>query len=36
MGADVLVPRLSVVFRRIVLLGVVSRLAGDRPISHLF
>ena len=33
--ADVLAPRLSVVFRRLVRLGS-SRLAGDRPMSPLF
>ena len=31
--ADVLAPGLSVVFRRLVRLGIVSQLAGDRPIS---
>ena len=34
--ADVPAPGLSVVFRRLVRLGIVSQLAGDRPISPLF
>ena len=34
--ADVMAARLSVVFRRLVRLGIVSRLAGDRPMSPFF